>query len=281
MSTISAAAVRELRDRTNQPMMACKEALVKANGDMQAAIDHLRKSGVNVGVKMSGRETAEGRIACFIDPTKKVGAILEMRCESAPVAKSEQFTQLAGEIAKQIALKNAESGETLLTQESVDATGQTIADRITAVVALIRENMKPGRFTRLEGILGSYTHHDGSLGVLIEVTGNDAVDPQLLRDVCMHIAAKNPVAALREHVPAETLAKEKEIAVAQAAATGKPANIAEKIAEGKLKTWLGENVLVEQPFVKDDSKTVADVLKSGGVNVVRFVRYKIGESAAS
>jgi elongation factor Ts len=281
MSSISAAAVRELRDRTNLPMMACKQALVKANGDMQAAIDELRKSGGNIVVKMSGRETAEGRIACFVDPARKVGAILEMRCESAPVAKSEQFTQLAGEIAKQIALKNPESAETLLAQESVEASGQTIADRIAAVVGLIRENMKPGRFTRLEGLLGSYTHHDGSLGVLIEVTGNDAVDPQLLRDVCMHIAAKSPVAALREHVPAEILAKEKEIAVAQAAATGKPAAIAEKIAEGKLKTWLGENVLVEQPFVKDDSKTVGDVLKSGGVNVVRFVRYKIGESAAS
>jgi elongation factor Ts len=281
MSTISAAAVRELRDRTNLPMMACKQALVKANGDMEAAIKELRTSFAGVKEKMGGRETGEGRIASFIDPAKKVGAILEMRCESAPVAKSEQFTALAAEIAKQIALKGADSAEALLSQPYVDETSQTINDRITAVVGLIRENIKPGRFTRLEGLLGSYTHHDGSLGVLLEVTGKDSADAQLLRDVCMHIAAKNPVAALREHVPAETLAKEKEIASAQAAATGKPAAIVEKIAEGKIKTWLAENVLVEQPFVKDDTKTVGDVLKSAGLSVVRFVRYKVGESTGS
>src|SRR5205823_9776431 len=118
--------------------------------------------------------------------------------------------------------------------------------------------------------------NDGSVGVLIQVEGEKA-EPQLLRDICMHVTAKNPVAGLREEVPAETIAKEKEIAIAQAAATGKPANIAEKIAEGKLKTWFAENVLVEQPFVKDDSKTVGDLLKSAGLKVVRFIRYRVGE----
>ena len=125
------------------------------------------------------------------------------------------------------------------------------------VVGLMRENMKPARMARLTGLLGSYVHHDGTVGVLVQVEG-DKADPQLLRDVSMHITAKNPVAALREHVPQATVEKEMEIARAQAAATGKPANIVEKIAEGKMKTWYADNVLVEQPFVKDDSKTVGE-----------------------
>ena len=153
-------------------------------------------------------------------------------------------------------------------------------DRIGEVVGLIRENMKPARIVRLHGQLGSYVHHDGSIGVLLQVEGNNA-DPQLLRDVCMHITAKKPLAARREDVPADVVDKEKEIAQAQIANdpknAGKPANILDKIAEGKLKTWFAENVLVDQPFVKDDTKTVGQLLQAAGLKVVRFVRYKVGE----
>jgi elongation factor Ts len=164
----------------------------------------------------------------------------------------------------------------LLKQPFVDDPKHTINDRIGEVVGLIRENMKPARAMQLTGLLGSYTHHDGSVGVMIQVEG-DKADPQLLRDVCMHITAKNPVAGHREDVSPQLIAQEKEIAKAQAAATGKPANILEKIAEGKMKTWFAENVLLEQPFVKDDSKTVGDLLKSAGLKLVKFVRYKVGE----
>src|SRR5262249_53575353 len=137
---------------------------------------------------------------------------------------------------------------------------------------------KPARMARMTGLLGSYVHHDGTVGVLLQVEGTEA-DPQLLRDVCMHIAARSPVAAVREHIPADKVAKEKEIATAQAAeqGKGKPANIIDKIAEGKLKTWFAENVLAEQPFVKDDTKTVGDLLKAKGLTLVRFVRYRVGE----
>jgi elongation factor Ts len=276
MSTISAAAVKALRDRTNAPMMDCKVALTEAGGDMEKAVDILRKKNSAIQAKKGERETAEGRIAVYIDPAKQIGAIVEVRCESAPVVKSEQFGKLANDIAKQVALKGANSAGELLAQPLVDDPKRTVNDRIADVVGLIRENMKPQRMARLTGVLGSYVHHDFQTGVLLQVEGASA-DPDLLRGICMHITAKNPVAARREDVSPEILAKEKEIAKTQAAATGKPANIVEKIAEGKLKTWLGENVLVEQPFVKDDSKTVGQILQSAGLKLVRFIRYKVGE----
>jgi elongation factor Ts len=273
---ISAADVKALRDRTNAPMMDCKTALTEAGGDMEKAIEILRKKNASIQAKKGERVTAEGRIAAYIDAAKKVGAILEMRCESAPVVKADAFMQLANDLAKQVALKEPASIEALLGQTLLEDLKKTVNDRIAEVVGLIRENMKPARMARLSGLLGSYCHHDGSVGVLLQVEGEKA-EPQLLRDICMHITAKNPVAGKREDVPAESVEKEREIFKAQAAATGKPANIVDKIAEGKLKTWFAENVLLEQPFVKDDTKTVGDLLKAANLQFVKFIRFKVGE----
>jgi elongation factor Ts len=279
MSTISASAVNELRKRTNAPMMACKAALTEAEGDMDKAIDILRKKSKDIQGSKVDREAAEGRIATFIDPVGKVGAIVEMRCESAPVAKCEPFQQLANDVARQIALKAPATVEALLAEPFVDDAKKTVNERIGDVVGLIRENMKPARFKRLTGLLGSYVHHDGSLGVMLQVEGASA-DPQLLRDVCMHITARNPMSLGREDVPAALLEKEKEIAQAQLAAdpknAKKPANILQMIVEGKLKAWYAENVLLEQPFFKDETKTIGDVLKAAGLKAVQFVRYKVG-----
>jgi elongation factor Ts len=281
MSEISAAAVKALRDRTNAPMMDCKQALVEAKGDINKAIEVLRQKNSAIQAKKGERETAEGRIAVYVDQDKKLGAIVEVRCESAPVAKSKDFIKLADDIARQVAVKGAESVEALLAQPCVDDSNHTVNERIAEVVGMIRENMKPARMTRLTGLVGGYAHHNGSVGVLVQVEGAKA-DPQLLRDVAMHITAKNPVAGRREDVPAAQVEKEREIARSQAAALGKPAQIAEKIAEGKLKTWFAENVLVEQPFVRDDSKnpkTVGELLQGAGLSLVRFVRYAVGEIA--
>ena len=173
-------------------------------------------------------------------------------------------------------MKEPASIEALLGQTLLEDLKKTVNDRIAEVVGLIRENMKPARMARMSGLLGSYCHHDGSVGVLLQVEGEKA-EPQLLRDICMHITAKNPVAGKREDVPAESVEKEREIFKAQAAATGKPANIVDKIAEGKLKTWFAENVLLEQPFVKDDTKTVGDLLKAANLQFVKFIRFKVGE----
>jgi elongation factor Ts len=273
---ISAAQVKLLRDQTNLPMMECKKALIESHGDLVKAVEWLRKHGKNVAMSRGGRETAEGRIGAWVAPDMKSGGLVEMRCESPPVVKSEAFKQLAADIALQVGEQDAANVEALLAATYVGG-GRTVAERIGETITLLRENMKPARFKRLTGgLIGSYVHFDGSIGVLVQVEGARA-DPQILRDVCMHITAKNPVAARREDVPAEVIAKEREIATAQASATGKPANIAEKIAEGKLKTFFAENVLVEQPFVKEETKMVGDLLKANGLKMVGFVRYKVGE----
>src|SRR5262249_28515912 len=280
MSTISATDVKKLRDRTNMPMMECKAALTEAGGDMEKAVDLLRKKHKDAADKRVAREAAEGRVVAYIDPGKQVGALLEMRCESAPVAKSEQFVQMCNDVVRHIALRNPASVEALLAQPLEGDSKKTVTDRINEVIGLIRETRKPARFVRLPGLLGSSCHHDGSVGVLLQVAGAQA-DPQLLRDVSMHIVAKNPVAARREDVSPDVLEKEKEIAKSQIAAdpknASKPANILDKIIEGKMKTWLAENVLIDQPFVKDDTKSIGDLLKSAGLQVVKFIRYKVGE----
>ena len=281
MSAIPAGDVMKLRNMTGAPMMDCKAALEKATGDMTKAVQILRESNAAIQAKKGERETAEGRIAVYIDPAKQVGTILEMRCESAPVAKNDSFIQLADEVVKHIGTSAtpAKDADALLAQTM--ASGKTIKDRIGDVVGLIRENMKPARFTKLTGgQFGSYVHFDGSVGVLIQVEGDKPAEVSLLKDVCMHITAKQPSAVRREDVDAAVVEKEREIAKSQAAATGKPANIVEKIAEGKIKTWYAENVLLEQPFVKDDSKTVGDLLKAAGLTVKKFIRYKVGELSA-
>jgi elongation factor Ts len=220
----------------------------------------------------------EGRIAVYLDNAAGVGAIVEVRCETAPVAKNELFVKLGDALAKQVALKGATTPEALLTQPFMDEPGRTVNERISDVVGLMRENVKPARLGRLQGLLGSYVHHDGTVGVLLAVEGTTS-DPQVLRDVCMHIAARNPVAALREHIPQDRVDKEMEIARSQAQEQGKnkPANIVEKIAEGKLRTWFADNVLSEQPFVKDESKTIGQLLTGAGVKLKGFIRYRVGE----
>jgi elongation factor Ts len=277
---ITAALVNDLRKRTDLPMMECKAALQATGGDIEAAIDHLRKAGAKASLKRAGNETAEGRIGVFIDNAAQVGAIVELRCESAPVAKGEHFVKLAHAVAKVVATKNPATVDALLTTDG--GNGKTVTDLIHDVIAILRENMKVQRFQRLTGgMFGEYVHHDGTLGVLLQANGTGA-NPGLLRDVCMHIAAvqPTPVAARREEVDPALVAKEKEIAKAKAEATGKPPQIAEKIAEGQMKTWYAENVLAEQPFVKDQAKTVGQVLKEAGLEVTKFVRYKVGEIPA-
>jgi len=275
---ITAAMVNELRQRTSRPMMECKKALTQADGDIAGAEKILRETG---HVAKGDRTTGEGRIAVAVDPARQFGAMIEVLCESAPVAKSELFVDLAGDLAKQVAIEGATTPEQLLAQKLIADPSKTVQQRIGDVVNVIREAMKPGRMVRLQGHLGHYVHHDGSIGVLLQVDGTSP-DPQVLRDVCMHIAATKPIAARREDVPADVVEKEKEIARAQIANdpknAGKPANILDKIAEGKLKTFFAESVLVDQPFVKDPAKTVGQLLQSAGLKVVRFVRYKVGEA---
>lgn len=278
MSTqITAAAVNELRKRTDLPLMECKSALVEAEGDIEKAIFILRTRNTKVGEKRAMNETAEGRVAVFVDESERMAAIVEMRCESAPVAKSEHFVALGNELAKFVATHSPISVAEMMVM-SFDGK-QTVNERVLEVIGLLRENMKIQRFARFTGdAFGSYVHHNGSIGVLVQFTSRPE-SATVIPDVCMHAAAANPtpVSTRREDVPAEVLTKEMELATAKALATGKPAALAAKIAEGQMKAWYGENVLLEQPFVKDPSMTVGSLVRAAGTDVVTFVRYKVGE----
>jgi elongation factor Ts len=274
---IAATLVHALRKRTGMPIWICQDALIRANGDMEKAIRIIREESGGFQPEFEDQVVTEGRIGVHIDPASRSGGIIELRCGSAVAARNDLFIQLASDLARQVALKGAESPEELLSQDYVGG-GKTVHERIGEVVGLMGEKIQPARLASLKGVLGSYVHHDGSVGVLLEVEG-PAGNDTLLRDVCMHIAARNPLVALRQHVLAEKVASEMEIARTQAAAQGKgkPANIIQKIAEGKMRTWFAENVLAEQPFVKDDTKTVGAFLQAAGLKLVRFVRFKVGQ----
>ncbi len=278
MSTISASAVNELRKLTDQPLMDCKRALTEAEGDMEKAVVILRLRGKNVGTKREGNETAEGRVGvCIAAP---IAAIVEFRCESAPTAKNDRVLALVDDLAKAVAATNPTDVSDLLTKPFGEA---TVSDRLTDVVSVIREKMIVQRFARLEGgVFGQYIHHDGSVGALFQCEGTGSHD-ELLRDICAHIAALNPPYMVTTDVPAEVIAKERAILVQQIQEdpknVGKPANIFEKIAEGKVKSWLSETVLLEQPMAntaKYPGTTVGAALTKAGLKPTKFVRYKVG-----
>lgn len=283
MSNISASAVRELRDRTDMPMMKCKAALEKAGGDMDKAMLILREEGAKfLGGEKGARETAEGRIAVFTDVAAKIGAIVEIRCESPSVVKNDRFVALGNDIAKHVALKNPATVEALMSQQFCDDAGKTVVQRLEDVVGLIRENMRVARFVRLDGPCGSYVHHDGASGVLLQVSGEVTPDTELLKDICAHVVALRPAYMKSTDLPADVLEREKSFAKQQAdqQAAGKPANVVEKIAEGKFNTWLSENVLLDQPIAnqaKYGKKTVGQLLTDAKLQAVKFVRLKVGE----
>ena len=283
MAEIPALLVKQLRDRTNAPFGDCKAALVEADADIEKAIEVLRKKNAAIQAKTSGRETAEGRVGLFIAADGSHGALIELRCESAPVAKNEHFVTLANDLCAHITKTGqpATAAELLAQPHHTDS-GRTVNEKIGEVVGLLRENIKPHRMNRLEGkAVGGYVHHDGSVGVLVVAEGEGAPDASLLRDIAMHITAKIPAAVSRDQIPAELIEKEREIAKSQAESTsaGKPANIVEKIAENRVNTWLKESCLEEQTFIKDESKTVGQLLKAAGLKAKAFIRFKVGESA--
>ncbi len=286
MPAVTPQMVKQLRDRTDQPMGLCKQALDANAGDMDKAIDWLRSQNKNMGVKREGNETAEGRIGTFVDNAAKVAGIVEMRCESAPSAKSDQFIALANDLAKHVVTSKAADVASMLV-EPLGGKG-TVQDRVNDVVGVIREKMVLHRFRKLEGgVYGGYVHHDGTVGVVIECKGTaSAQADELLRDVAAHIAALNPPYAAVVDVPSDVMTKEQALVKsdmdADPKSAGKPANILEKIAEGKLRTRLAEVVLSEQQManeMKYPKTTVGAALKKAGLEPVRFVRFKVGAVA--
>lgn len=274
MAEITAQMVKELRERSGLPMMDCKQALTETGGDSTKALELLRKRGAAAAEKKAGRATSEGRIGSYVDRARGVGALVEMLCESAPVSNNPMFKELADGIAKAAALSGETDPEKLKSVPSADDPGQTVADLIHAVVNVIRENMQIGRIIRVQGRPAAYVHFNGKVGVIVGAEGG--ADDALLNDVCMHIAAMSPQGVAREDVPADLVAKEREIAAELVRQSGKPENMIDKIVSGKMNRWFAERVLIEQPFVKDDKRTVGDVLKAAGTRIVGFTRLQVG-----
>lgn len=277
MVQITAGMVRELRDKTDAPMMECKRALTEANGDPAKAEEILRIKLGNKAVRASSRIAAEGVVGTWIGTDAKLGAMVEVNCETDFVAKNEDFLGFAARLAKLVAEKNpADVGA--LSALAIDGTadGTPVEEVRKALIGKIGENMSIRRFARMEamGRLTRYVHGGAKIGTMVDVVGADEV---LARDLAMHIAAAKPVALSRDQVPAELIRKERDIAAAKAAESGKPANIVEKMIEGSVQKFIKEVTLFGQPFVKDDKQTVEALLRSRGASVARFVLYVVGE----
>jgi len=275
MAEISAAAVKELRDLTDLPMMDCKRALTEGGGDRDKAIALLREWGKKVSIKRSENATSEGLIRVLVAEDGSAAAMVELQCESAPVAKADDFIFLADQAVKQLLNgPGAASPEELLAQPAPDAAGKTIAQVLEDVQNKIREKMVLARVLKVAGPAGAYAHHDGKTGVVLQGEGKaDAI----LRDVAMHVAALRPLVSHPEELPAAAVQSERDRLTQEASASGKPANIVEKIVDGRMKTYFAEQgVLVHQLFAKDDSKTVSQALAEKGLKVKNFVRWVLG-----
>jgi elongation factor Ts len=276
----SAAQVKSLRDRTDLPMMECKKALVQAKGDIEHAIKILREQGEKIQSGKAGRETGQGRIEAYRDPNGQVIGIVQMKCEQAPSAKNEKFAEMTKALARQAALQNVEpTVENLLDQPDIDNPSHKANDRLVAVMNFIRENMGVARVARLKadgGALGAYVHFDYQQAAVIRLQGPSATT-ELANDIATHVVATKPLAIRREDFPKEVVDRERDIARKQAEQTGKPANLVDKIAEGKLNTFFAENALIEQVWVKDNKSKIRELL-GANTTVTHMIRFRVGEA---
>ena len=272
MAEITATLVKELRERTGSGMMECKKALQETGGDIEAAIELMRKAGQAKADKKASRVAAEGLIV--IKTAVGAAAMVEVNCETDFVTKNDDFRAFADAVTE-VALDSAPADLDALLAANM-ANGQSVEQNRRDCIAKIGENMNVRRFARLAtrtGVLGCYLHGT-RIGVLVELEGGDA---ELAKDIAMHVAASRPLCVSAEQVPAELLAREKDIFTAQAAASGKPANIIEKMVEGRLRKYLEEVTLLGQSFVKDPEQSVEKLLKARRAKVIRFERFELGE----
>ena len=272
MTSITASMVKELRERTGLGMMDCKKALSEASGDMEKAIEDLRKASGIKAAKKASRVATEGVVMVKISGDGNRGVIVEVNSETDFVARDENFLRFAGEALEAAYNENETSIEELLSKG--------LEESRQALVQKIGENISVRRIERLsfenanQGIVESYVHNNAKIGVLISLKGGDEA---LARDIAMHIAAVNPLVVRPEDVPEDVLAKESEIYAAQARESGKPDEIVEKMISGRLRKFVSEVSLLEQQFVKDPESTIRDLLAEVGADIVQFVRYEVGE----
>ncbi|MEX0600896.1 MAG: translation elongation factor Ts [Rhodothermales bacterium] len=275
--SISAKDVKRLRDMTGVGMMDCKKALEESKGDFDAAVELLRKKGQKVAAKRADREANEGLVVAALSSDQSKGAIAEINCETDFVARNDDFEAFANRIVELILDEEPSNLDTLNVLNLKD--GQTVEQAVVEITGKIGEKIDVRRFEVLKsegGRIVSYIHPGSRLGVLVDIHGNGQVK-EAGTDVAMQVAAMNPVATTTDDVPDELKEKELDIAREAAKNEGKPEHIIDRIAEGKLDRYFKDNVLVEQPFVKDSSMTVREMLNDAGVNIRRFVRYGLGE----
>jgi elongation factor Ts len=269
----------KLRDETGLPMMECKKALQEAGGDFELAKQKLRETGKKFMGTRQDRSTEEGRIAVYTSLQPGAGAMIELQVESAPVAKNEEVISLANDLAKQLATgPGAKTPEELWKQPAPSRKGITLQEWKDELENKIREVFRLARIVRIDAPTGGYVHHDAKTGVLLQVEGgNDAI----ARDIAMHVAAMRPKAATTAELDTALVEKERAILTEQARKEGKPDNIIEKMIEGRMRNFYAEHVLAEQPFVKDDKQTVGKVAQAGGMKLVKFIRWQLGETSGA
>ncbi len=272
---ITAELVKQLREKTGAGMMDCKKVLTETDGDMEKAAELLRERGIAKAAKKSGRIAAEGLVTTYVSEDKKVGAIVEVNAETDFVAKNDEFVNFVSDVAEIVANSNPANLDALL-EVKYKNTEKTVKEVLTEKIATIGENMSIRRFERFEsdGLVESYIHGAGKIAVLVDFKSGDS---DLAKDVCMQIAAAKPEYLNRESVPQERVAKEMEILKAQAMNEGKPAEIAEKMVQGRIGKFYSEICLLDQEFVKDSSMKVGDLIKSKGAEMVKFARFETGE----
>lgn len=270
--SITASMVKELRERTGAGMMECKKALVETNGDMEAAIELLRKSGQAKADKKAGRIAADGRIAVAADGGRAV--IVEVNSETDFVANDENFVGYVNDVTAAALAANAADVDALSAASVAD--GRTVEQARTDLIAKVGENISVRRVAHVEAAdhLGSYIHGGAKIGALVAMEGGSE---ELARDIAMHVAAINPACIDESGVPAETLEKERRIITEEASGSGKPAEIVEKMVNGRMAKFLKEITLLGQPFVKDDKIAVSKLLKDAGATVTAFIRFEVGE----
>ena len=267
--------VMALREKTGAGVMDCKRALTDADGDMAKAADLLRERGIAKAEKKASRIAAEGIVACYVEG--KTGVLIEINCESDFVAKNPQFSEIATEAAKVIIKENPADVEALL---ACAYNGATVEEYLKGKIAIIGEKIAIRRFVKYttEGFLESYIHLGGKLGVMLDMNGAESeAAKEVAHDVTLQIAFTKPAYLTKDEVSAETIEKEKEVLKQQAINEGKPEAIAEKMVMGRIKKFYEENCLLEQAFIKDDSKKICDLVKSAGVSINKFAFFVMGE----
>jgi elongation factor Ts len=291
---ITASQVKELREKTGAGMMDAKKALVEAGGDMDKAAEVLRQRGIATAEKKVGRTAAEGLVAALISPDRKAGAMVEVNCETDFVAKGEAFQALVNNVARQILAQAPADVSALLKQDAQSMPGHSVQDYVTENIATIRENLNIRRFVRYEvkgaGAVTSYIHTGGRVGVLLQVKANNEatadsdVFKQLVKDLSMQIASAAPDFVSRADIDQAVIDEETRVEMGKEDLANKPEDIRKKIVEGRVSKLMGQRCLIEQPFVKDPSQSVDDVIKARaaeigdtGVEVVQFTRYALGE----